>query len=492
MRRPAIEASRTTAPVAIVALGLAALVSEGKGADAEVKAFAADAIGGTLARDHQSRAIYFDGEHRRTYVAYMDDDFFARITYYDHEQEKWRRFAELVDHCIGPNGRKDGHNVPNLYVTDDGTVHLLYGSHGHRFKYVRSVRPEDIEDWTPVRRVGKSATYPYFRETTGGRLLLFYRYGPKGGYNHPYLGLQISDDNGESWSEIKKLATFPTGCKISRAAYDATDNQVHLLLNVPSGRPWKTYHCIYDVGSGEVRALNGEVLGPLAEKEDFLKAGGLIAHGGGDSTAVTVHEGRAYFLFRDKEDGWCFGYWNGDGLVKRPADAGTFEGMAGTPNIRTTDGRRFHAYAIVERKGRTEVSPLVKLNGATYRKSHFHGMDVLYKAPDAGTPRGGDVMVWTTEDRGKSWDGGEYLLEREEVGHPLDQINLVMGYAGDGPFLITNEPTGRWPKNLRPTGGWSGREKDPALYRQVHYDNPAREWKRLYGVSKKGRLLTAQ
>ena len=42
--------------------------------------FAWDSLGGTLARDHQSRAMYYAGEHQRTYVAYMDHSFYARIT----------------------------------------------------------------------------------------------------------------------------------------------------------------------------------------------------------------------------------------------------------------------------------------------------------------------------------------------------------------------------------------------------------------------------
>lgn len=127
------------------------------------KFFVADAIGGTLARDHQSRAIYFEGKHKKTYVAYMDDDFYARVTCYDHSTGEWLRFPVLVDHCIAPGGPKDGHNAPNIFVTSDGTVHLFYGSHGsrgHRFKYARSTKREDISHWETGLRIGNYATYP--------------------------------------------------------------------------------------------------------------------------------------------------------------------------------------------------------------------------------------------------------------------------------------------------------------------------------------------
>lgn len=461
-------------------------ISDFKGNSAGEKFFAADAIGGTLARDHQSRAMYFEGQHKRTYVTYMDDDFYARVTYYDHEEDEWLRFAELVDHCIAPNGLKDAHNVPNLYVTTDGTLHLFYGSHGHSFKYARTTNPEDISQWETGMRVGSRATYPYLRETKDGRLLLFYRYGPKGGYNHPYLGLQYSDDFGKSWSDIKKLATFSTGCKISRVVYDSVRNRIHLSLDIPDKPRWKAFHCMYLPDTGDLRALNGEVLGPLAKEEDFLENDPLNAR---ENISLCINDGRVYFLFREEEKGMCFGYWDGNGLKDHPVTEGTFKGLVGTPSLYTEDGKTFRVYAICDRKDMTDRPSQVKHNGNIYHKSYYHGMNIYFRTEASG----GDVMVWTTTDRGKTWDSGKYLLERGDVGHVLGQVNLVMNYSGKGPFLITNEPTASWPTELKPTGSWAEKnEKDRALYRQTHYDNPAREWKRLYSIDRQGNLVVGK
>jgi len=161
--------------------------------------FVHDALGGTLARDHQSRAMYFQGKHRRTYVTYMDHDFGARITYYDHDVKRWAEIVR-VDDCIAETGwckgLKDGHNVPNLWVSRSGTIHLIYGSHGTPFKYARSERPEDISRWKLGKRISNYATYPFFAQLPDGEMLMFYRYGPTGGYKNPFLAFQRTADEG--------------------------------------------------------------------------------------------------------------------------------------------------------------------------------------------------------------------------------------------------------------------------------------------------------
>lgn len=86
-------------------------------ATGESRHFAWDSLGGTLARDHQSRAMHYEGEHKRTYVVYMDHGFYARITYYDHDEKKWVSPPVLLDDCIRPDKRLyafdiNGNTVP--------------------------------------------------------------------------------------------------------------------------------------------------------------------------------------------------------------------------------------------------------------------------------------------------------------------------------------------------------------------------------------------
>ena len=459
-------------------LALTALGASGEQPPAQ-KYFAGDALGGTLARDHQSRGIYFEGEHKRTYVAYMDHGFYARVTYYDHETDQWLDSPELVDHCIAANGIKDGHNVPNIFITDDGIIHLFYGSHGHSFKYAWSKRPEDITEWETGMRVGKNATYPYLAETTSGELLLFYRYGPTGGYNHPFLGVQHSQDKGRSWGKIRELVTFPTGCKISRAAYDPVHNRVHLLLDVRRIHPdgsWATFHCMYAPDTGKVLVLGDKVLGPLGTQEEFLENDPMISWG---MASLCLYEGTPYFVFGNEDGQRCFGYWDGKKLIRHVIPDDKITGLGSRPVIYSEDGEVFRVYGIRDPEQQTEGPSLVEMDGKTFYRTDYYGTQTYY-VPESPQLHGGDLVVWTTTDRGKSWDSGKWLIAIEKLGHRLGgSPNKVMNYPGSGPFLIVSEPTGPWPRGI---------ERDV----HNHYDNPSRKYKKLYAVDRQGEIVTGK
>ncbi len=440
------------------------------------KYFAGDSIGGTLARDHQSRAIYFEDEYKRTYVAYMDHGFYARVTYYDYETDQWLDHPKLVDHCIAPNGLKDGHNVPNIFITDDGIIHLFYGSHGHSFKYARSKRPEDITEWETGMRVGEHATYPYLAETTSGELLLFYRYGPTGGYNNPFLAVQHSQDKGKSWGKIRELVTFPTGCKISRAAYDPVHNRVHLLLDVREpGCPWTAFHCMYAPDTGKVLVLGDKVLGPLGTKEEFQENDPMISYG---FASLCLYEGTPYFLFGNQDNQRCFGYWDGKELIRHVIPDDRIIGLGERPVIYTENGEVFRVYGIRGPEQQADEPSLVEIGSDTYYRADYYGVPTYY-VPEFPQLHGGDLVIWTTTDRGKSWDSGRCLLDSETLGHRLQTVNKVMNYPGGGPFLIVSEITGPWPRGL---------ERDV----HNHYDNPSRKFKKLYAVDRQGEIVAGK
>ena len=154
---------------------------------AEPRPIVNDSLGGTLARDHQSRTMYFQGKHRRTYLAYMDHDFNARITFYDHDTGAWVQLV-LVDDCIAEvgwcKGLKDGHNVPNLWVSKSGVIHLIYGSHGRPV-----VRQNDLgvhlQDLNRVMNYSGGGPFLIISEATG-QLPEDFKVTPANHYDNPW------------------------------------------------------------------------------------------------------------------------------------------------------------------------------------------------------------------------------------------------------------------------------------------------------------------
>lgn len=422
----------------------------------ETNHFAWDAEGGTLARDHQSRAIYHEGEHKRTYVAYMDHSFFARITYYDHETQRWVKPPVLLDDCIRPDGRfnhayKDGHNVPNLFITRDGTIHIFYGAHVTQFKYARTKEPENIqyENWDLDMRVGQAATYPFFAQTQDNTLYVFYRYAPYGSYNvydkpGPFLGMQFTRDNGQTWSDINKLATFPAACKIHRGAYDSVKNRIHLMIHPrgPLGGRRGSVHCMYDPENGKLVSLNDKVLGPMGTVESFKKNLPKIFYRLVD---FELYNGKPYFLYKDQDGQMHFGYWGQDEWVDLPLAEGDISGIGRDPVIHTSDGQNFKVFGITDLAAR-----------------------------DSGK-HGGVIKLWESSDGGKTWNKGKLIAGREQFGHGFQAVNKVMQYSGSGPLFIASEPT---------SGPYEHGRYD-------HYDHPARRDKKLYAFDAEGHVIPA-
>ena len=412
------------------------------GKDAEVKPFASDSLGGTLARDHQSRAMYFAGQHRRTYVAYMDHHFMARVTYYDHDKRQWAWRPAIVDSCQQAYCFKDGHNAPNIFVSRDGTIHLFYGSHNGSLRYARSAEPERIDRFEIGRRIGRKITYPYLCQTTEGELLLFYRRGgPRGGYNHGNLSMRSSSDNGDSWSDIHILLRVQGGAKLCNNAvvYNPVRQRVHLSTSVKSDKGWNTYYLEYDLATKRTFSLDGTDLGTSTTEAALNAAGGKVL--GGDVEYMFGRDGVLFLAGRDANGGRYVGRWDGKQFAHHVIPGGQVG--CHKPTLFTSDGQRLHLYGLTTESDSRQAS----------------------------------LVEWTSPDGGKTWQEGKMRIGPDWLGHGLQTLNLVMNYSGSGPVLIVAEPTGVWPEGWVRTG-------------ETHYDNPARRDKRLYAVDADGGIVS--
>lgn len=378
----------------------------GLAAAQEMPFFAFDSLRGTLARDHQPRAVYHAGEHNRTYVAYMDHNFDARVIYYDHDAGRWSEPVR-VDDCR----TRDGHNAPALLITADGVLHLFYGCHGHPVKYARSAAPESISEWKLGTEIGSQATYTYAVQVKDGDLLLFYRFGGSGRWSP--LKMHRSANLGETWDAGRVILDYggESWVKIRDVLYDPGRDRVHLALWEGNNKYWNAYYAAFDPATGHVFAINGADLGDVATKEELVaNHSAVVGNNARADIDMVLYQGVPYFILQEPlKERYYFAKWDGEKVAKTPLPVdklGAFELFAEAGD--SGDEPRFQVYAL--------------------------------RANDPPTGFSGrDLMVWTSEDGGQTWDKGQLVVDRRQLGHGLTGVNLTEDYPGHGPLVITQE-----------------------------------------------------
>ncbi len=438
--------SRRIVKCAAVVVGLLVMLATGYAQ--EVKYFADDSLRGTLSPNNPpSQAMFFSGKHNRTYVAYISDEFFAKVACYDHDTKRWIGPVQ-VDDCRF----NDGHNTPEILITRDGYIHLFYGCHGNPVKYARSLYPEDITRWRLGREIGSRATYPNPVQLANGDILLFYRYG-KGGWHRP-LKVHRSTDNARTWDEGTEIVEFRISpvhrnysgaCYISGIFYDAIKNRFYLALSelvrdTPerlSGElhPLSTpYSVQYDPASRHLIGMNGVDLGTKAIKEEL------------DANNCQV--------------------------------LGKF--------VRLPDGSVLHIES-----------------GAIGRHNMYSPDGVNIYSFGSG---GGNVLVWKSSDSGQSWDGGQVMVAEADLdGDRPHTTALVRNYSGTGPIVIF-QGSGQHasPEFIR---RYEARQKyhiEPIrlAHKSIawfcnwatwnNYNSPGRVGKRLYALDRDYQLVTSR
>jgi len=340
------------------------------------KYFASDSLMGTT-------KFYYQGKHRRTYVCYCGDDFFVRMTYYDHDSGRWATPVRVDD-----VRRDDGHNTPRLLVTHD----IFYGCHGDPIKYARSLHPEDISRWRLGKEISRGATYPHPVETRNGDIYVFYR-GQTEGVNRP-LRANRSTDGGTTWQEainIVDVGADALGGVVRFGyhsfAYDATENRIYINFfhargYTEPGKKWVPYAVVYDVTTKRVLTLDGIDLGPTATKDE-LEANGC----------------RGW---------WAFARWGTDRVL---TVAGIEQGNAW--GLYTPDGLNVTGFFT---------------HGTSTTKRPFPAYEDDFPLHD--------LTVRTSPDGGKTWDDGKIVLAHDALEDIPYGPQLVFGYSGSGPFLI--------------------------------------------------------
>lgn len=137
---------------------------EGKGKNAE--AFRSISADGGWCWFSDPRAVYFEGQHKRTYSGWVTSSGDIVIAFYDHDTH------EIRTKVLYEKLEVDDHDNPAILVGKDGKLRVFFSKHASNFplQLYQSSKSEDITDWeTPqslylndtVEYKGLSNTYTY-------------------------------------------------------------------------------------------------------------------------------------------------------------------------------------------------------------------------------------------------------------------------------------------------------------------------------------------
>lgn len=188
------------------------------------------------------RAVYYEGEHKRTYAGWVDSTGNIVVGFYDHERQN------TETHILHAQFEKDDHDNPSFLIDGDGKLMVFYSKHGTGktpIHLARATRAEDISAWEPVQllplndtiayaglRDSYTYTNPVRLSDEKDRLYLFWRGADfKPNYSH-------SDDGGKTWVQ-GKIMILPERIYKNRRPYVkvASNNKDVIHFAFTDGHP---------------------------------------------------------------------------------------------------------------------------------------------------------------------------------------------------------------------------------------------------------------
>ncbi len=158
---------------------------------------------------------YFEGAHRRTYFAWLDNDGRQCVSFFDHDKK------EIQTQYLRTVG-DDDHSAPSILIrNDEHLVVFLPKGRGHSegIDCVISTNPEDISAFGSAIEVDESnGAYPRPYQNGSGQIGVIYRYAGRGEY------VIKSDDDGETWGTPQNLVDFGSNKSVYGALYQEIDN----------------------------------------------------------------------------------------------------------------------------------------------------------------------------------------------------------------------------------------------------------------------------
>ena len=89
------------------------------------------------------RAIYFKGQHRRTYAGWVDSSGNIAVGFYDYDLKR------IETNVLHKNVERDDHSNPSLFIDRAGKLKVFYSKHASSepIYLLKAKNPEDISEW---------------------------------------------------------------------------------------------------------------------------------------------------------------------------------------------------------------------------------------------------------------------------------------------------------------------------------------------------------
>ncbi|MCK4511845.1 BNR-4 repeat-containing protein, partial [bacterium] len=161
------------------------------------ESYAALATDGAWCWFGDPRAVFHEGEHRRTFVGFVTSTGDVTLAHYDHDSK------DVASAVVAERLQEDDHASPAVLARPDGRLIVFYsGNRGRWMIYRTSTNPEDIASWgKPHAASGHTSeaagyTYPNAALLEGekGKRYLFWR-------GTDFLPMFSVTETGLSWSE---------------------------------------------------------------------------------------------------------------------------------------------------------------------------------------------------------------------------------------------------------------------------------------------------
>ncbi len=340
------------------------------------------------------RAVYYEGEHKRTYAGWVNSYGDVVIGYFDHET------GEIQTRIIYDGFDVDDHANPSILIDRHGYLLVFYAKHNEKqgIHLSRSAAPEEIGSWEEPRIVGSNG--PEISDWYGNR----YTYA-----NIAYLSREdriylfwrssdgkptysVSSDGGETWSP-GRVFILPERLYAFRRPYVkvASNNRDKIAFTFtdghPRNEPANSVYFMYLKGGYFYRADGSRITplnaGPVTPQEADLVYRADAARGRAwvwdvafdekDRPAVT------YVRFPDeKHHIYRYGRWNGKEWISHDLiDSGSW--FPRTPEGRVEPEPHYSGGVVLDHEDVTTIYLSVK------RDSVF------------------EIEQWTTSDFGTSW-----------------------------------------------------------------------------------------